>query len=342
MSQIKILHPYRDWKITIMAITKNRQPEEILKQMVRSAFPDKLTEKITELTEGMCNAAYFIEFTDGSRSVVKIAAENNDGLMSNEVNMMDAEVKAMRIVNENAVRAARVQYYDTSRTVCSGNYFFMEALPGESFFSIRDKLSEEEKSVINYETGQISKRLTLIQNDYFGLLGDAGHQFRKLYDFSRYLISNILQDAKKKDIVIGVSPDEILRQLSADKGIFEEVTQPSLVHYDMWDGNIFVEGKHIGGIIDWERAMWGEALMDDRFRRHTRNNDFLRGFGKEEFTKEEMQRIYWYDALLYLVMMTEGSYRGYEDDSQYKWAKEMFLASWEDICKGGRDEKAVL
>lgn len=315
-----------------MAITKNRQSEETLKQLAEAVFPDKRTEKITELTEGMCNAAYFIEFTDGSKSVLKIAAENNDGLMSNEVNMMDAEVKAMRIVNErNAVKAAKVQYYDTSRTICSGNYFFMEALPGQSFFSIRDKFSEEEKSIINFETGRISKKLTFIQNGYFGLLGDAEHQFKTLYDFSYYLISNILQDAKKKDIVIGVLPDEILRQLSADKGIFEEVTQPSLVHYDMWDGNIFVEGNHISGIIDWERAMWGEAFMDDRFRRHTRNNDFLRGFGKEEFIKEEMQRIYWYDVLLYLVMMTEGSYRGYEDDSQYKWAKEMFLASWEEI-----------
>lgn len=342
-----------------MAITKNRQPIETLKQMAKAAFPDKQTEKITELTEGMCNAAYLMVFTDGSKSVLKIAAENNDGFMSNEVNMMDAEVKAMRIVKEsNAAKAAEVQYYDTSHTICSGNYFFMEALPGQSFFSIRDRLSEEEKSVINFETGQLSKKLTFIQNDYFGLLGDAEHQFKKLYDFSYYLISNILRDAGKKDIVIGVSPDEILKRLSADKKIFEEVTQPSLVHYDMWDGNIFTEEKHISGIIDWERALWGEAFMDDRFRRHTRNNDFLRGFGKEEFTKEEMRRICWYDILLYLVMMTEGAYRGYEDDSQYKWAREMFFASWEeiknsafglfclaaeDVCgEGAKDEKAVL
>lgn len=322
-----------------MAITKNRQSEETLRQMAKAAFPDKQVLKITELTEGMCNAAYFVVFTDGSKSVLKIAAENNGGLMSNEVNMMDAEVKAMRIVNEeNAVKAAAVQYYDTSRTICSGNYFFMEALPGQSFYIAKDKLSEEEKSIINFETGRISKRLTFIQNDYFGLLGDAEHQFQKLYDFSLYLISNILRDAGKKDIVIGVSSDEILERLSGDKVIFEGAGRPSLVHYDMWDGNIFVEGKHISGIIDWERALWGEAFMDDRFRRHTRNNDFLRGFGKEKFTKEEMRRIYWYDVLLYLVMMTEGFYRGYEDDSQYKWAKEMFLASWKEI----ENEKAVL
>lgn len=124
-----------------MGITKNRQSENTIKQMALAAFPDKRVEKITELTEGMCNAAYFVEFTDGSKSVLKIAAENNDDLMSNEINMVDAEVKAMRIVRErNAVKAAEVQYYDTSGSICGGNYFFMEALPGQSLFSIKDKL----------------------------------------------------------------------------------------------------------------------------------------------------------------------------------------------------------
>lgn len=139
--------------------------------------------------------------------------------------------------------------------------------------------------------------------------------------------------------MLGISPDEVLVQLSEDKAVFEEVVQPSLVHYDMWDGNLFVKEKHISGIIDWERAMWGEAFMDDRFRRHTRNNDFLRGFGKEVFTKDEMKRIYWYDVLLYLTMMTEGSYRGYEDDSQYRWAKEMFEAAWKEIETSATDGK---
>lgn len=78
--------------------------------------------------------------------------------------------------------------------------------------------------------------------------------------------------------------------------------------------------KHVSGIIDWERAMWGEALMDDRFRRHTRNADFLKGFGKETFTEAEMRRIYWYDILLYLTMMTEGAYREYRSKTLIKIA----------------------
>ena len=52
-------------------------------------------------------------------------------------------------------------------------------------------------------------------------------------------------------------------KLYLDKTVFDEVKEPSLVHWDMWEGNVFVKEKHVLGIIDWERAMWGEAFMDD-------------------------------------------------------------------------------
>lgn len=133
--------------------------------------------------------------------------------------------------------------------------------------------------------------------------------------------------------MIGVDDEEILALLTEYRAIFDVVKQPVLVHWDMWEGNIFIKDKQIVGIIDWERAMWGEAFMDDRFRRHTRNMDFLEGYGQTVFSTDEVCRIYWYDVLLYLTMMTEGAYRGYEDDGQYQWVKPLFQASWNELCQ---------
>lgn len=315
-----------------MSITKNIQSESAISQMALAAFPQKRVDACVELTEGMFNAAYLVTFSDGSRSVLKIASEGNIGLMSNEVNMMDAEVKAMRIVrNSGLVKVAEVQYYDTSKTICSGNYFFMEVMEGQSFFSIRESLSEEEKQGLHYEIGQVARRLTTISGETFGMLGDEEHRYTDLFDFVYYMISNILSDARKKEIVIGVEAEEILTRLGRDRAVFDAVSRPTLVHWDMWEGNIFVKDGQISGIIDWERAMWAEAFLDDRFRRHTRNPEFLKGYGQEHFSREEMQRIYWYDVLLYLTMMTEGAYRGYPDDGQYQWTKPLFEASWEEL-----------
>ena len=115
--------------------------------------------------------------------------------------------------------------------------------------------------------------------------------------------------------------------------LFESVKTPSLVHWDMWEGNIFIKDGRISGIIDWERAMWGEPYMDDRFREHNRHSDFLKGFGICELSNEELKRIYWYDVLLYLTMMTEVTYREYEDDGQYHWVKPKFERAWEALQK---------
>ena len=104
---------------------------------------------------------------------------------------------------------------------------------------------------------------------------------------NRLKINRVLKDAEAKNVVIGYTPKAILEQLYQDKSCFEAVTQPVLVHWYMWEGNIFVSKGHVSAIIDWERAIWGEALMDDRFRRHTRTNYFLKGYGQEQFSYEE-------------------------------------------------------
>lgn len=317
-----------------MRTTKNRQTENSIRQMALAAFPKKQIKSYTELTEGTCNTAYRIEFTDGSSSVLKIATADESGRISNEVNIMLAEVKAMRIVHEsNVVKVAEVQYYDDSRTLCSGDYFFMEELEGQSIISIEDQFTEEERAVINYEMGQAEKKITSIYGETFGLLGDEENCYDNLFDFFYQLIANLLMDAERKNVEVGVSSEEMLACLKQDKAIFDKIEKPSLVHWDMWEGNVFVKDKHVSGIIDWERAMWGDVLMDEHFRRHSRNQDFLRGYGQEEFTEEEMKRIYWYDILRYLTQMVEGAYRKYEDDGLYQWARPLFEASWSAIIE---------
>ena len=112
-----------------MAITKNRQSNESIANMAKKAFPDKQIAEIKELTEG----------------ILKIAAKDRSGNTSNEVNLMGAEIRAMKLVAEKcSFKVADIQYYDTGNTICDGNYFFMEKLEGDNFFLIKDSMSEEE------------------------------------------------------------------------------------------------------------------------------------------------------------------------------------------------------
>ncbi|MBQ8186890.1 MAG: aminoglycoside phosphotransferase family protein [Clostridia bacterium] len=314
-----------------MSITKNRQSEETIRRMAKAAFPDKTPASVTELTEGLCNAAYRIGFTDGSQSILKIAAGDTSGYLSNEIRMMDAEVMAMEMLRDtDGVRVAGVQYYDDSKTICSGSYFFMEVLEGLSCSSLRWQLTEEENNTLDYESGQIERAVSELTFHRFGFIASAEHQYDSLYEFVHKLFENVLSDMKARDIPMEPGEDEIFTLLQRDKPYFDEVTQARLTHWDMWDGNVLVKDGHISGIIDWERALWAEPLMDERFR-NNRNAHFMRGYGQSELTPAEQRRRVWYDLLVALTTKAEAVYRAYGTPETTAWVRSMIDAAYGEL-----------
>lgn len=315
-----------------MAITKCLQTNENIIRMAKAVFPERGIPQIEELTEGMCNVAYKLTYEDGFRTILKIASPIKSGFLTNECNLMDAEVKAMELVAANTdLKVAKVYAYDKSRTLCEGDYFFMECMEGENWIKVYDDVPEEVRQDLRREVGSVLRDVSAVTNNRFGLLGDSENRFETMFEFTYFLINNVLQDAKRRSVEIGVPMEEILETLTKDKEYFAEVETPTLVHWDMWEGNVFIKDGKITGIIDWERAMWGEPFMDEPFRNHKRSKELLEGFGISELSAAEVRRVYWYDVLLYLTMMTEVTYREYNDEGQYNWAKSLFDEVWKLI-----------
>ncbi len=183
-------------------------------------------------------------------------------------------------------------------------------------------MTEAENAAIDRELGQIARSLQGIRNSQFGFLGDS-RRYDTLYAFVRVMLGNLLHDAAARQIDILHCADDYLAWLERDRTAFDKVRSASLVHWDMWEGNVFVQNGHVSGIIDWERAMWGEPYMDDRFRRHNLRDSFLDGFGVRSFTEDEKKRLRWYDIILYLTMMIEVFYREYEDKGNYCWTRDL-------------------
>lgn len=318
-----------------MAITKCKQTKENIIRMAQVAFSERFKTQeqlqIEELTEGMCNVAYKLTFADGFQTILKIASPIKSGFLSNERFLMEAEVRALKLVTDKTdIKVPKVYAYDTSKTVCEGDYFFMECLEGVNWITVYDDLTEETRENLRREIGEVQRKLTAITNPKFGMLGDDEYSFDSLFEFVYYMMKNVLKDAAARDIEIGVPAAEILTALAADKACFDEVTTPSLVHWDMWEGNIFIREGKVTGIIDWERTMWGEPFMDEPFRHHKRSPQTLEGFGisLEDLTQEERRRLCWYDIILDLTMMVEVFYREYEGEGQYNWSRGLFDEAW--------------
>ena len=216
-----------------MTVTKNRQTNDDIIKMAKAAFPDKQVSDIRELDDGFCNVTYDIAFKDGSESILKISAADRSGNTSNEISLMSAEVQAMRLVRGHcAVRVAEVQYYDPSRKLCSGDYFFMEKIKGKSYHSVKEQLPESTVRQISIEIGEISRQLTEITNPEFGFLGDR-RRYRSLFEFTKVMLMNLLHDAKQKKVNIVYRAEEFSERLEKEKAAFEGISPATLVHWDM-------------------------------------------------------------------------------------------------------------
>ena len=44
--------------------------------------------------------------------------------------------------------------------------------------------------------------------------------------------------------------------------LFNRPVPASLLHMDVWDQNILTDGRRVTGILDWDRALWGDPEFE--------------------------------------------------------------------------------
>ena len=332
----------KDWTVitnggvAMESMTKNRQSADVINQMVERIFSPLKMTGYRELTEGFFNAAYEVELNDGSSVILKVAPPADVRVQIYEKNIMSAEVQAMEmLLRHGGIPVPHVYGYDDSRTVCGSPYFFMEKLRGKSLNEIRYALSQEQIDDIYLETGRLVRAVNDIVCPHFGFPGQPEYQGKEWYPVFYKMMTAAIEDARQVDIELEVPPDELMNMLRQDEAIFNEVTEPHLVHYDCWDGNIFVENGRITGIIDWERALWADTLMEVEFRRFFPNLVFAKGYGLETLSESQIRRALWYDIYMMVLIAAECEYRKYRMEDVYSWAPGVLKRQFEELKKQG-------
>jgi aminoglycoside phosphotransferase (APT) family kinase protein len=304
--------------------TKNKKTPQQIITMVERAFDGigVATGKsaITELKDGWFNVAYCVRLADGRDVILKIAPPQHAEVMTYEQNLMRTEVNMMRLVSHNPViPVPAIYYFDTRQDLCDSDYFFMEKIAGDNLDHIKATLSPQEKSQIDAQGGVIIREINNVTGTYFGYDGNPDLQAATWRDAFIRIITTLLEDGKRKHVpYFGYSADAIHQAIHKHAPALDAVQIPRLVHWDAWDGNLFVQHGKITGIIDFERALWGDPLMEVLFRPVTTDDatctDALKGYGKTEFSQDEVQRCHLYTLYLGLIMHIECYYRHYQTD----------------------------
>lgn len=315
---------------------KHKVTKERLSLLMEQTFGVAAKES-EELSDGWANTAYRVELSDGKTVIVKVAPQASVKMMSYEKGLMKTEVETLRRMKEiGGIPVPAVLAYDAVGDILGSEYFIMEKLEGTPYNKVKDSLSEAERYGIEFELGTYNRRINELVGERFGLYTAAEEEEEHSASWRETfhkLILSVLEDGRAAGVALPVDYETIEQEIAARLDCLDEVTVPRLVHWDLWDGNVFAQDGRITGIIDFERALWGDPLMEVYFGRFNRSDGFLQGYGMGELTSAEKNRRALYSLYLDLILAIECAYRLYEDGGHIAWTRDNLVQGWQQFLQ---------
>nr|AEM44252.1 hypothetical protein [uncultured bacterium] len=311
------------------SITKRRVSEDELTRLVLRAFGRSAgVTAWRELEGGTYNAAYAVTLGDGRELVLKVAPPPHLKLLTHEVDLMRTEVEFYRRAASVGVPVPEVVYAGFERDLLGTDFAFFSLVPGTDLRSLVDSLPAAEIAAVRGQVAGLTARLHTITGSRYGypLRGSRTWQSSWRGAFGA-MVDDLMADAARLDKPLPAPPDRIGAMMRRHAGVLDDVTRPALVHFDLWDGNVFVtrdpDGWRVTGLIDGERAFYGDPVAELVSLALLREPEpeLLTGV---DLSGNAPRRLDLYRTYLYVIMAIEGATRGWYDEERLRF--ETWLA----------------
>jgi aminoglycoside phosphotransferase (APT) family kinase protein len=151
------------------------------------------------------------------------------------------------------------------------------------------------------------------------------------------LVDDLLADATDAAVELPVPAAGFADVVARHQPHLDRVTSPRYVHWDLFDPNVFVDpdSLQVVGLIDFERVLWADPLMEGQFLGKRANDPIVEAYGEPLFDRPgALERRRLYDLYLYLLMTIECAYRSYATRDIEQFARLMLDATIAEIRAG--------
>lgn len=274
-----------------------------------------------EVHDGSLASVWRLGLEDGRTVLLKISPPPDLPTLTYERELLRTEAMVYRLAGPAGVPLPELLHAGFDSPLVDGDYLIVQALDGVPWN--RARLSDAEQRVLRHELGRHLAALhTVPGTGVFGYphAGLTGATWREAF---LKMSGAVLDDAVRYGIRLPLSMLDLARLVHTRSDALDEVTVPSLVHFDIWPGNVFLtrtdQGPRIQGLVGHERAFWGDPLADfvtpTLFGELSEHDPLLAGYreaggqvptGPGAGIRDALYRMY-----LYLIMLVEEAPRGY-------------------------------
>lgn len=280
---------------------------------------------VRPMAGGTFNAVHRVELADGTGLVLKVAPDPAGPVMSYERHILRTEALYYRLAEPLRLPVPRLRYAGFDRD--AGDVLLMSECPGTPWHLLDGRVGTGDTARLRGELGRIVAGLHTLTGTGFGYPAGALGPLAPTWPAAfGAMVAAVLDDADRFGVRLPRPAGDVRAALDRYAVALGEVTTPVLVHFDLWDGNILVDGARIGGLIDAERAFWGDPLAElvslALFGSIEDDEAFLAGYraagGRARFDAAERARLSLYRIYLYLIMLVEAAPRG-SDEARRRW-----------------------
>lgn len=294
--------------------------QELVRKIVNHHFPtDTKMGNIEELSDGWSSVAYSVELPEESFDIIiKLGIPEEIPLQIYEHKLIETEVGAIELVKNHPISSKiplpEILGSDLDGSIVGRSYVITKKFLGNPLEKIQRKLEKNELAEIETQIGEMQSNLNTINGEKFGYFFDHPEHSVSSGSWATtftLMFENLFKDALNYETQLPFDPDEIRTVLKNAKEALDEVKTPSFTHWDLWVGNIFVKKSNSGkwqleGIIDFERAIFGDPLTESSLRGKKKKPNLIKGYGKDLFaTKTSQIRDKLYDLYLATTLLIE-------------------------------------
>lgn len=305
--------------------------------MCQRAFGSSLqVVSARELGGGTFNTTFLVTLAD-QQAILRVAPPPTAEVAWHEQQLMRREQNIQPFFAAVAQLMPRTLMADFTHQVIGRDYVFQTFMAGERWDDIAESFAGAEATQLWEQFGRIAKSIHSTVGTTFG----GPYPMAEFKTWSQTILDRF-ERAIQAMAAVGLDLTDIetvmtiVRDQTAMLDVFR---QPRLLHGDLWLFNILIErnpaGPNIVGILDADRAWWGDPLADwtmfvlaKSASRETQpfHEAFWRSYGQdEELPGTEFRKVV-YEAM-HVGIALEWAIRNHDDDTVKRGKNDLHVVA---------------